>query len=196
MSEKDPAKQKEIENTIRKLLELLGEDLEREGLRETPRRVAEALQELLEGYRAEVEPVLFHESASMVTIAGIPFTSLCEHHLLPFIGVAHVAYIPRGKVIGVSKVVRIVRKYAHRLQIQERLTRQIAEEVSKITNSEDVVVLTEAVHTCMVARGVRTVSPLVVVEARGAFNKSLELLNTFLKIIEPYRLRIPFFLST
>ena len=185
-----------VAEAVRQLLKALGVDLEEEGLRETPERVARMLEEMLSGYREEVEPVTFTEAADLVVMAGIPFASLCEHHLLPFVGLAHIAYRPRGRVLGASKLVRIVRKYAHRLQLQERLTSQILKEVSKLAGTADVMVVTEAFHTCMVARGVRTASPLIVVRVSGAFASNDRLVDRVLALIAPYRLRIPLFLST
>ncbi len=154
------------------------------------------LEELLSGYSVAVEPVLFTEESDLVVLSGIEFASLCEHHLLPFVGVAHVAYVPRSKVIGVSKIARIVRKYSSRLQLQERLTRQVAEEVAKATGSRDVLVVTEAVHTCMLIRGVRSGATVTSVYGLGRF-KEASMVNQVLSIIQPYRLRFkPFLLSS
>ena len=148
-------------------------------------------KELLEGYYADVEPSYFSEHSDLVIVAGITFYSLCEHHLLPFFGKVHIAYLPAEKngkklVIGVSKIVRAVMKYSRRLQIQERLTEQIADEVSKLTGSEDVMVVVEGKHMCMVMRGVKNSSSVMVTSAvRGKFRSELrfEVLN----LISPYR---------
>ncbi len=185
-----------VVRAVRMLLEAVGENPDREGLRETPERVARMLEELLSGYSVAVEPVLFTEESDLVVLSGIEFASLCEHHLLPFVGVAHVAYVPRNKVIGVSKIARIVRKYSSRLQLQERLTRQVAEEVAKATGSRDVLVVTEAVHTCMLIRGVRSGATVTSVYGLGRF-KEASMVNQVLSIIQPYRLRFkPFLLSS
>ncbi len=178
-----------IEKAVRMILEAIGEDPDREGLRDTPRRVADMFEELLEGYELNGEYTWFTESSDLVVVSGIRFYSLCEHHLLPFLGVAHVAYLPRGKVIGLSKVVRIVRKYTRRLQIQERMTMQIADEMIKATGSPDVMVVTEAVHLCMAMRGVKTPAPTVVAAVRGAFATDKSLKEEVYKIIEPHRFR-------
>ncbi len=187
---------KAVEDAVRRIIIALGENPEREGLRDTPKRVAKALEEIVEGYWMDVEPVLFSEEADLVIVAGMPFASLCEHHLLPFMGVAHVAYIPRGTVLGVSKIARIVRKYARRLQLQERLTRQIMTEVSKAANTDSVMVVTEAIHTCMIVRGVRSPSTLIAVTYMGEFKRNDSLVDRVLRLIEPYRLRIPLTFSS
>ena len=177
-----------IEKAVRMILEAIGEDPDREGLRETPRRVADMLEELLSGYDAVEEYAWFTEESDLVVVSGIRFYSLCEHHLLPFYGVAHVAYLPKGKVIGLSKIVRIVHKYARRLQIQERMTEQIADEVQRATGSGDVMVVTEAVHLCMAMRGVKTPAPTVVAALRGEFRRDPWLKKEVYDIIAPYRL--------
>ncbi len=178
-----------VVRAVRLLLEAIGENPEREGLRETPERVADMLQELLEGYTSGDEYAWFTERSDLVVVSGIRFYSLCEHHLLPFFGVAHVAYLPKGKVIGLSKIVRIVYKYARRLQIQERMTMQIADEVKQATGSPDVMVVTEAIHLCMAMRGVRSPAPTVVAAVRGAFVKDKSLKQEVYEIIAPHRLR-------
>ncbi|ALL01648.1 GTP cyclohydrolase I [Pyrodictium delaneyi] len=178
-----------IEHAVRLILEAIGEDPDREGLRDTPRRVAEMFEEILAGYKDSEEYTWFTETSDLVVVSGIRFYSLCEHHILPFFGVAHVAYLPRGRVIGLSKIVRIVNKYARRLQIQERMTQQIAEEVSRATGSPDVMVVTEAVHLCMAMRGVRTPAPTVVAAVRGAFATRSSLKDEVYRIIEPHRFR-------
>jgi len=178
-----------IERAVRMILEAIGEDPDREGLRETPRRVAEMFEELLEGYELNGEYTWFTEASDLVVVSGIRFYSLCEHHILPFFGVAHVAYLPRGKVIGLSKIVRIVHKYTRRLQIQERLTMQIAEEVMRATGSPDVMVVTEAIHLCMAMRGVKTPAPTVIAAVRGAFATDKSLKDEVYKIIAPHRFK-------
>lgn len=141
------------------MLSSIGEDVTRQGLKDTPLRAAKALQFLTRGYRQDVDEVINNaifdsDINEMVLVKDIELYSLCEHHLLPFIGKCHVAYLPKGKVLGLSKVARIVDMYARRLQIQEKLTKQIAETVLKYTGAEGVAVVIEAQHLCMMMRGV------------------------------------------
>jgi len=149
-----------IEKSVYKILGAVGEDAKREGLLNTPKRVAKAYGELLEGYR--IDPVKLLNNATftveyddMVIVRDIEFYSLCEHHILPFIGRAHVAYLPHGKVIGLSKIPRIVDMFARRLQVQERMTRQIADYINEILHPRGVAVVMEAMHLCSMIRGVR-----------------------------------------
>lgn len=149
-----------IEKSVYKILGAVGEDSKREGLLNTPKRVAKAYGELLEGYR--IDPVKLLNNAiftveydDMVIIRDIEFYSLCEHHMLPFLGRAHVAYLPHGKVIGLSKIPRIVDMFARRLQVQERMTRQIADYINEILHPRGVAVVMEAMHLCSMIRGVR-----------------------------------------
>jgi GTP cyclohydrolase I len=149
-----------LENATREILIAIGEDPEREGLKRTPERVARMYDELLSGYR--IDPVKMVNEAlfdvdydEMVIVRDIEFNSLCEHHLLPFIGRVHVAYLPKGKVIGLSKIPRIVDMFAHRLQVQERLTKQIAEFLQELLNPAGVGVVIEALHLCSMIRGVK-----------------------------------------
>lgn len=149
-----------IEKSVSKIIKAVGEDPSREGLLNTPKRVAKAYGELLEGYR--IDPVKLLNNATfeveyddMVIIRDIEFYSLCEHHMLPFLGRAHVAYIPDGKVIGLSKIPRIVDMFARRLQVQERMTRQIADYVNQILKPRGVAVVVEGMHLCAMIRGVR-----------------------------------------
>ncbi len=181
------------------ILDALFEDWrDHEGVRDTPRRAAKALLELLQGYwQSNVEVSCFNEparlvSGELVVIAGIRFASICEHHLLPFFGLVHVAYRPSSRVIGLSKIPRIVDVIARRLQLQERMTGQIAEAVINATGAEDVIVLSEAIHTCECLRGVKTCTPLTVLVTRGRFSEDASLREHFLRIIEPYRLKIRF----
>src|SRR5438876_3586671 len=149
----------QISRAYRQLLESVGEDAEREGLRRTPDRAARAFEFLTQGYRQDLEEIIndavFASAASeIILVKDIELYSLCEHHLLPFIGRAHVAYIPNGKVIGLSKVARIVDVFARRLQIQENLTTQIAESLMRCLEPSGVAVVVEAKHLCMMMRGV------------------------------------------
>jgi GTP cyclohydrolase I len=148
-----------IANAYRELLDVIGEDLDREGLQRTPDRAARALEFLTQGYRQDLDAIIngavFDSTASeIILVKDIELYSMCEHHLLPFIGRAHVAYIPDGKVIGLSKVARIVDAFARRLQIQENLTTQIAESLMTCLEPSGVAVVVEAKHLCMMMRGV------------------------------------------
>ena len=156
-----------LEAQIAELLALLGEDPEREGLVDTPRRAAGALRTMTEGYattpREVVGDALFPcVSPGLVTVKDIPFYSTCEHHLLPFFGRAHVGYLPDGRVIGISKLPRLVDLFAHRLQLQERLTLQIAEAVMEVTGARGAAVVMSARHLCVEMRGVGKSEPLTV----------------------------------
>ncbi len=147
------------------IIEAIGEDLERPGLKDTPGRASRAFEFLTRGYHQSIEEVVNEalfpsDSNEMVLVQNIELYSLCEHHLLPFIGKCHVAYIPTGKVLGLSKVARLVDMYARRLQIQESLTMQIAETIMGVTDASGVGVIIEAQHMCMMMRGVEQPSPL------------------------------------
>lgn len=163
-----------IERAVREILLAIGENPEREGLKETPRRVAEALEEMLAGYeREEDDFTVFSENLNeTIILKDIPFFSFCEHHLLPFIGKAHIAYIPNGKIAGVSKLVRTVEKHARRLQVQERLTREIANELWEKLQPKGLLVLMEAEHLCMTLRGVKSPGSIVTtMEGRGIYEE-------------------------
>ena len=173
----------------REILKDLGEDPEREGLLDTPKRAAKAMQYLCHGYGQSLEDIvngaLFaSDSDEMVIVADIELYSLCEHHLLPFIGKAHVAYIPTGKVLGLSKIARIVDMFARRLQIQENLTREIADAVQSVTQAAGVAVVIEAKHMCMMMRGVeKQNSSMVTSVMLGEFRENSDTRAEFLSLV-------------
>lgn len=168
------------------ILEAVGEDTEREGLRRTPLRVANAYEELLSGYRTDpidlLNEAIFEVSYDeMVIVRDIEFYSMCEHHMLPFLGRAHVAYLPNGKVIGLSKLPRIVDMFARRLQVQERMTRQIAELVDELLHPKGVAVVVEGLHLCSVMRGVKKHDARMTTSSMsGAFRTNLPTRQEFL----------------
>ena len=176
------------EQFIKKLLKTLPENGKREGLSKTPRRVASAFEKMLSGYGQDPKDVLtvFQDETydEMIVIKDIDFFSLCEHHLLPFFGKAYVGYIPNGKIIGLSKIPRLVDMYARRLQNQERLTSQIAKSLSGLVKPKGVGVILEAQHLCMMARGVEKRGTTVVTSAmHGLFKKELNTRSEFLRLI-------------
>jgi len=179
---------KEYEKLIRRELELIGEDPEREGLLKTPSRVAKAMEFLTQGYASSAEEVvgkgIFKEDHdNMIMVRDIELYSLCEHHMLPFFGKAHVAYIPNGKIVGLSKIPRIVDVYARRLQVQERLTEQIAEGLCRVLNPSGVGVVVEAYHLCMMMRGVEKQNSKTITSAlRGAFREDPKTRDEFLRL--------------
>jgi GTP cyclohydrolase IA len=174
---------------VRTLLMGLGEDPDREGLRDTPKRVVKALQFLTKGYHESLDELLngavFTEDANeMVLVRDIDIFSSCEHHILPIIGRAHVAYIPNGKVIGLSKIARICEMYARRLQVQERLTLQIADALQGLLKPQGVAVVVEATHMCMVMRGVQKPGSWTVTSAmRGVFAEDANTRQEFMHLI-------------
>jgi GTP cyclohydrolase I (EC 3.5.4.16) len=171
-----------IRRLIRQLLIELGENPDREGLRETPDRVADMYAEIFSGYSLDSElDVTFNEESDMIIVREIQFYSMCEHHILPFFGKAHIAYIPDGKVFGISKLVRLVEKYAKRLQIQERMTKQIADELAD--KVKGVLVVIEGDHMCMRMRGVKNNSKILTIAYRGEF-KNKELREQAISIIK------------
>lgn len=182
----------ELAKHYKEILLGLGEEPEREGLRDTPMRAAKAMQYLCNGYQKSLDEIvnnaLFESSSEeMVIVRDIELYSLCEHHLLPFIGKAHVAYIPTGKVIGLSKIARIVDMYARRLQIQENLTRQIAEAVQSVTGAAGVGVVIEAKHMCMMMRGVEKQNSVMTTSAMlGSFRRSGNTRQEFLQLIRSH----------
>ena len=179
----------EMMQAVRTLLLGLGEDPDREGLRDTPKRVVKALKFLTSGYQQSLDELLngavFHENANeMVLIRDIDMFSSCEHHILPIIGRAHVAYIPNGKVIGLSKIARICEMYARRLQVQERLTAQIADALQGLLQPQGVAVVIEATHMCMVMRGVQKPGSWTSTSAvRGIFADSAKTRQEFMSLI-------------
>ena len=182
-------REKAIEEAVRTILENLGEDPDREGLLKTPHRVAKALEFLTEGYHKDpkeiLQKALFTSSNDeMVLVRDIEFYSLCEHHMLPIIGRAHVAYIPDGKVVGLSKIPRVVNLFARRLQIQEQMTEQIADAISETIRPKGVAVVVHARHMCMEMRGVEKINSTTVTSAlRGLFKKDLRTRNEFYDLI-------------
>jgi GTP cyclohydrolase I len=183
-----------MQNVIRQLLEELGEDPTREGLARTPLRVEKALKFLTSGYTADIDQVLNDalftvDYSEMVIVKDIDFYSLCEHHLLPFFGKCHVAYLPSNKVIGLSKIPRVVDVFARRLQIQERMTNQIAETIRAKINPVGVAVVCEGTHLCMSMRGVEKQNSFAVTSAMlGAFRDNA---RTRMEFLELLKLRSP-----
>ena len=181
-----PINAPQIEETVKELLAALGENPGREGLKNTPRRVARMYNELLAGYSidpaAMINGALFEvKYDEMVLVRDIEFYSLCEHHMLPFMGRVHVAYIPDGKVLGISKIPRVVDMYARRLQVQERMTRQIADFLRDLLKPQGVAVVVEAVHLCMMMRGVQKHNARMTTSAmHGAFRANLATREEFL----------------
>jgi len=178
-----------IARAVESTLTQIGEDPQREGLKKTPHRVGEALQFLCKGYNEDAEAILrsalFEEDyRQMVVVKDIDFYSLCEHHMLPFFGKVHVAYIPNGRITGLSKIARVVDVYARRLQVQERLTTQIKDCIQNTLNPLGVMVVIEAEHLCMQMRGVQKQHAMTVTsDFTGAFNRQ-ETREEFLKLIK------------
>jgi GTP cyclohydrolase I len=178
-----------IEKLVEQLLKELGEDPHREGLARTPERVAKAYQYLTSGYAKNVDEILngalfVEDYDEMVVVKDIDFASLCEHHLLPFIGKAHVAYMPRKKIVGLSKIPRLVEMFSRRLQVQERLTTQIANSLNEALQPRGVAVVIEAVHLCMLVRGVEKQNSKAVTSAMlGAFRDRPETRAEFMELI-------------
>ncbi len=179
---------KTIQDATKQLLEAMGEDPEREGLRQTPERVAQAYQELFSGYGQKPEDVLTvfdgEDYDEMIVAKNIEFYSMCEHHMLAFFGKAHVGYIPNGKIIGLSKLPRLVEIFSRRLQNQERLTSQIAKSLESLLDAKGVGVVLEAQHLCMMARGVEKQNSVVTTSAQlGLFKTNDKTRSEFLRLI-------------
>jgi GTP cyclohydrolase I len=179
---------KELEDLIRRELELLGEDPKREGLIRTPARVAASMAFLTQGYASTAEKVvgdgIFEESHdNMIMVRDIELYSMCEHHMLPFFGKAHIAYIPNGRIVGLSKIPRIVDVFARRLQVQERLTEQVAQALCSVLNPRGVGVVIEAYHLCMMMRGVQKQNSKTITSAlTGAFRDDPKTRDEFLRL--------------
>ena len=182
-----------IEKLIGQLLKELGEDAQREGLAKTPERVAASLKYLTSGYDRKVEEILndalfVEEYDEMVVVKDIDFFSMCEHHILPFVGKAHIAYMPRKKIVGLSKIPRLVDMFAKRLQVQERLTTQIANALNDALQPRGVAVVMEAIHLCMLMRGVEKQNSKAVTSAMlGAFRDRPETRAEFMELIKSGR---------
>ena len=178
-----------MEQHFAKIIEAIGEDLTREGLVDTPKRAAKAFKFLNNGYDKTLDDVLndaifTSDTEDMVIVKDIELYSLCEHHLLPFIGKCHVGYLPNGKVLGLSKVARVVDMYARRLQIQEQLTRQIADAIEKAVGARGVAVVIEAKHLCMMMRGVEKQNSVMTTSAmKGIFRENISTRTEFLNLI-------------
>lgn len=178
-----------MEKAYAEIIDKIGEDLNRDGLKDTPERAAKAMRFLTRGYKQSLDDVvngaLFEsDNSEMVLVQNIEIYSMCEHHLLPFIGKAHVGYIPQGKVIGLSKIARIVDMYARRLQIQENMTQQIAEALQEVTGALGVGVVIEAQHMCMMMRGVEKQSATMKTSMMlGTFRSNPSTRNEFLSLL-------------
>jgi GTP cyclohydrolase I len=181
-------RQAELESLVRRQLELLGEDADRDGLLKTPERVARSLAWLTRGYDTDVRDVIGdavfeEEHESMVMVRDIELYSMCEHHMLPFFGKAHIAYIPDGRIVGLSKLPRVVEVFARRLQVQERLTEQIAQAITDVLRPKGVGVVIEAAHLCMMMRGVEKQNSRTITSAlRGSFRSDAKTRDEFLRL--------------
>jgi GTP cyclohydrolase I len=183
-------KKERLENAVREILTNIGEDPERNGLLQTPDRVARMYDELTAGYH--IDPVALINDAifdveydEMVVVKDIDFQSLCEHHMLPFLGKAHVAYIPTNKVVGLSKIPRIVEMFARRLQVQERMTVQIADFIEEVLQPQGVAVIVEGAHMCMIMRGIKKANATMTTSAmRGSFKKNATTRAEFMDLVK------------
>ncbi len=178
-----------VSGLIKELLSEIGEDTERQGLKRTPLRVAKAYEFLMQGYKQDIDAIIngaiFNEKYDeMVIVKDIDFYSMCEHHLIPFYGKIHVAYIPNGKIIGLSKIPRIVDVFARRLQVQERMTQQIADTIEKYLTPRGVAVVAEGYHMCMMMRGVEKQNSITTTSAvHGIFKDDARTRSEFLNLI-------------
>lgn len=189
MMQEESKNLKKLEEAVKNFITLIGENPKREGLTRTPHRVAKAWEYLTSGYKQDVKKVLngavFKEKYDeMVIVKDIDFFSLCEHHMLPFYGKAHIAYIPNGKIVGLSKLPRLVEVFSRRLQVQERMTQQIADTLFQILEPDGVAVVIEARHLCMMMRGVEKQNSVATTSAMlGSFRDDERTRNEFLKLI-------------
>jgi GTP cyclohydrolase IA len=187
------AKTSELENLVRRQIELLGENPERDGLKRTPLRVAKSLEFLTQGYTRDPKTVLNDalfesESDEMVIVKDIDFYSLCEHHMLPFFGKCHIAYLPVKKIIGLSKLPRLVDVFARRLQVQERMTHEIAKVINELIRPQGVGVIIEAQHLCMMMRGVEKQNSYAITSAMlGEFREDARTRGEFLDLVRHHR---------
>jgi GTP cyclohydrolase I len=187
--QREQGRQQQIETAVGDILRAVGEDEEREGLQGTPNRVARMYDELLAGYDQDLEQLINNalfdvEYDEMVLVRDIEFSSLCEHHMLPFIGKAHVAYLPKDKVIGLSKIPRIVDMFARRLQVQERMTRQIAQVIDEVLEPHGVAVAVEGLHMCSMMRGVKKANARMITSAMlGGFRDNPKTRAEFMSLI-------------
>lgn len=187
-------KQEVVEKNIKTILEEIGEDISRDGLLKTPHRVAKAYEFLMQGYNKKIEDVLngaiFEEKYDeMVIVKDIDFYSMCEHHMLPFFGKVHIAYIPGGKIVGLSKIPRIVDVFARRLQVQERMTQQIADTIEEYLSPIGVGVVAEGYHMCMMMRGVQKQNSITTTSAmHGIFKSDARTRSEFLNLISQKRI--------
>ena len=179
-----------MDEFFKKLLESIGEDVNRFGLKLTPQRAAKAFQYLTKGYRDDIDKIINNavftsDNDEMIIVKDIELYSLCEHHLLPFFGRCHVGYLPNGKIMGLSKIARIVDVFARRLQVQENLTKQIAETIMKYTNAKGVGVVIEAKHLCMMMRGVEKQNSIMKTSCMlGQFRSQISTRSEFLSLIQ------------
>lgn len=178
-----------LENLYHQVLAELGEDVNREGILDTPKRAAKAMQFLTSGYTTDLEEVVngavfSSDNDEMVVVQGIEFYSMCEHHMLPFLGKCHIGYLPEGKVLGLSKFARIVDVFARRFQIQENMTKQIADAVTEVTGCRGVGVIVEAQHMCMMMRGVQKQNSMMRTSVmQGAFRSNAATRDEFMRLI-------------
>ncbi|MGC8728256.1 MAG: GTP cyclohydrolase I FolE [Elusimicrobiales bacterium] len=181
---------KDISKNIKDILIKIGENPDREGLRKTPQRVNSALSELLSGYEKDIDKILNNaffkvDYKEMVIVKDITFYSMCEHHMLPFFGKAHIAYIPNGTIIGLSKIPRLVEVFAKRLQVQERLTVEISKTIYNKIKPKGVGVIMEAQHLCMTSRGIKNDTSVAITSSMlGCFEKDAKIRNEFLSLIK------------